>query len=77
MIGGIGQIVEVDESAFGKRKYNRGRVTTTKWVVGGICRNTKHIFLRVVERRDAQTLRQVIRDHVHVGTTLITDMWRG
>ena len=28
-IGGIGRIVEIDESKFGKRKYHRGR-----WVVG-------------------------------------------
>lgn len=76
-IGGAGQIVEVDESAFGKRKYNRGRVTKTRWVVGGIDRESKKCFLKIVEKRDSNSLLQVILENVEPGTTVITDMWRG
>lgn len=76
-IGGVGHTVEVDESVFGKRKYNRGRRTATKWVVGGIDRTTKKCFLTFVNRRDAVTLQNVIIDNVEVGTTIYTDMWRG
>jgi hypothetical protein len=35
-IGGPGKIVQLDESKFGKRKYNRGRHTDGHWVLGMI-----------------------------------------
>jgi hypothetical protein len=35
-IGGNGVIVEIDESKFGKRKYNRGHRVDGVWVVGGV-----------------------------------------
>lgn len=76
-IGGVGETVEVDESAFGKRKYYRGRITKIRWVVGGIDRRSKKCFLRLVDKRDSQTLGQVISDNVLPGTTVITDMWKG
>ena len=35
-IGAPGMEVQVDESAFGKRKYNKGHYVNTQWVFGGI-----------------------------------------
>ena len=35
IIGGPGVEVEIDESKFGKRKYNRGRQVEGHWVFGG------------------------------------------
>ena len=35
-IGGPGVEVQIDESAFGKRKYNCGHYVDTKWVLGGV-----------------------------------------
>ena len=34
-IGGHGEVVEVDESKFGKRKYHKGRRADGVWVFGG------------------------------------------
>ena len=35
-IGGENVEVQIDESAFGRRKYNRGHHVETKWVFGGV-----------------------------------------
>ena len=78
-IGGVGCIVEIDESKFGKRKYNRGRRVVGKWVLCGFCRTTGDCFL--VEctgnRRDHNTLITLIKEHVLPGTTILTDKWKG
>ena len=78
LIGGRGLTVEVDESKFGKRKYNKGRLVEGQWVVGGICRETKDIFLAVCRdnKRDADTLLDIIDRHVAKESIVITDCWR-
>ncbi|VDH94313.1 Hypothetical predicted protein [Mytilus galloprovincialis] len=73
--GGPGLIVEIDEAKFGKRKYNRGRVVEGNWVLGGICGETKEIFLMKVDKRDKDTLIPIIEQYVEKGTTIITDCW--
>ena len=50
-IVGDGMTVEVDESKFGRRKYNVCRVIEGQWVFGGICRQTKDFFLVPVASR--------------------------
>ena len=54
-IGGVGKIVEIDESKFGKRKYHRGRRVDGVWVFGGIERESRRCFLVSVEDRTAAT----------------------
>ena len=78
LIGGPGLTVEIDESKFGKRKYNKGRLVEGQWVVGGICRETKDVFLAVCpeNKRDTETLLDIIERHVHKDSTVITDCWR-
>uniref|UniRef100_A0A182IWX9 ISXO2-like transposase domain-containing protein n=1 Tax=Anopheles atroparvus TaxID=41427 RepID=A0A182IWX9_ANOAO len=79
MIGGLCTTGEIDETKITKRKSNVGRVNDShkEWLVGGICRETKGIFLIRVERRDSDTLMSVITENVLVGTRLATDCWRG
>lgn len=50
-IGGIGKIVEIDESKFRERKYNRGHKVEGQWVFGGYERVTGRIFMVAVDSR--------------------------
>ncbi|CAF0934340.1 unnamed protein product [Brachionus calyciflorus] len=76
-LGGKNSIVEIDESLFGKVKYNRGKDLRKKqvWVFGLIERNTKKCYVQVVKDRTAQTLLSVIYEHVLPGTIIYSDQW--
>ncbi len=50
-LGRPGKTVEIDESKFGKRKYNRGRLIDGHWVFGGIERGSNKSFMLVVPDR--------------------------
>jgi hypothetical protein len=65
-------IVEIDETAFGKRKYNRGRVRNTRWRIE---RKSRRMFAEMVERRDAATLLPILRDNVDFGSHIMSDRW--
>ena len=75
-IGGPGEIVEIDESKFGKRKYNVGRLIDGQWVFGGFCRNTRKSFMVPVRNRDRDTLLAIVKDRILPGTTIISDCWK-
>ncbi|EFX60123.1 hypothetical protein DAPPUDRAFT_19746, partial [Daphnia pulex] len=75
-IGGVGVVVEIDESKFGKRKYNRGKRVDGVWVFGGVERETGKCFLVVVQNRTATTLLAVIKEWIKPGTTIISDCWK-
>ena len=74
-IGGPGKTVEIDESKFGKRKNNKGCIVDGQWIFGGICRETKEMFLVSVEKRDKATLLPIIKEKIKEGTTIISDGW--
>ncbi|KFD49785.1 hypothetical protein M513_09252 [Trichuris suis] len=75
-IGGPGFIVEIDESLFSRTKDHHGRSYPQQWVLGGVCRETGQWLLVPVEDRTRDTLLPIIRDHVRLGTTIMTDRWR-
>ena len=73
-IGGPGDIIEIDESVFGRRQ---GPITKTRWVLWGICRRPKECLLKVVDKRNANAPNCAILDNLEPGTTIVTDMWCG
>lgn len=77
LIGGDGKVVEIDESALSKRKYNIGRGLEQVWVVGGICRITKECFFEITKKKDSATLDKIILDNVKEYSVIITDEWKG
>lgn len=75
-LGGDNCTVEIDESKFGKRKYNVGRVIEGQWVFGGICRESKNFFMVPVHQRNSETLLPIIKEKILPGTTIISDCWK-
>lgn len=65
IIGGIDDnsnpiVVEIDESVFCRRKYNRGRFREHQWVFTGIERMTNRMFLISVPNRNQEPLLRII-----------------
>ena len=77
-IGGPNKIIQVDESKFGRRKYNRGRRIDGHWVLGLIENNSEDFRLIICpdDIRDAATLIHIIKKHVQEGSEIRTDAWR-
>ena len=67
--------VEVDESAFHRRKYNVGLYRPTQWVLGGVDRQTRNIFLAAVPNRTADTFLPLLETFILPGSRILTDGW--
>ena len=75
-LGGDGCIVELDESALGrKRKYNRGYVRGSgiKWIFGMVDIQTGKCHIELVPDRSRVTLYPIIRRHIIRRTTIHSD----
>ncbi|KAM0679222.1 hypothetical protein BDAP_000089 [Binucleata daphniae] len=60
-IGGADIIVQVDESKFGKRKYNKGHKVDGVWVLGMVEKTEqRRIRLIAVENRNSNTLTSLL-----------------
>lgn len=76
-IGGEGIEVEIDETLFVKRKYNRGRMPRQLWAFGGIERVSKMCFIvpLVDKDRSAGTLIPIIKQYIRPGSVIYSDSW--
>jgi len=75
-LGGPGVNVYIDESKFGKRKYNKGHRVEGAWVFGGVD-DTRKVFALVVEKRNAKTLIPLIKKFIAKGSNIISDYHGG
>jgi transposase-like protein len=69
--------IEIDETHLYRPKVYRGLGLGDVWVVGGICRETKEVFVVRVDDRSQNTLDNIIRERVEPGSIIFTDGWRG
>ncbi|KAJ1526458.1 hypothetical protein ONE63_009591 [Megalurothrips usitatus] len=75
-LGGPNKIVEIDEAKFGKRKYHRGRMIEGQWIFGARERNSSKAFFIPVEKRDQNTLVNIIKENILPQSTIISDCWK-
>ncbi|KAF7685999.1 hypothetical protein CDIK_3252 [Cucumispora dikerogammari] len=64
-IGGFKCIIEIDEAALTKRKFERGRRVSTLWCVGGVSSVHKSFFFELTKKRDKKTLRTILDRHIN------------
>lgn len=64
MLCGVGVVVEIDECALVRRKYNRGHLVRTQWVFGGYEVCSKKSFLFEVENRTHEVLIPLIQQYI-------------
>ena len=70
-------MVEIDESKFGKRKYNRGHRVEGSWVFGAVeLTPERRCFAVVVPDRKAETLIPIIKAHIAPGSIIRSDYWK-
>ena len=77
-LGGVGKIVQIDESHFGKPKHHRGQTANARWVLGGVevrQNDTDPVkcFLEIVPDRTINTLIPIIQHYVLPHSTIWTD----
>ncbi|KAH9115851.1 hypothetical protein LEN26_012953 [Aphanomyces euteiches] len=74
-IGGVGSIVEIDETSLKKKsKYGRGTQHEDRWLFGGVDRETKKWFgVLTFNDRTRARLVPIIANHIREGTLIVSD----
>lgn len=74
--GGTGNIIEIDESKFGKRKYNKGHRVEGVWVFGAVERRSRRIFLIPIRKRTRNFLENIMFRFIHPYSIIYSDCWK-
>ena len=76
-IGGIGRIVQIDESVIYRAKHHRGHALfeQKKWMFGMYDVESKIGLILFVRDRSAATLLSLITTHIMPGTEIHSDQW--
>ncbi|CAD5207574.1 unnamed protein product [Bursaphelenchus okinawaensis] len=76
--GGMGKVVECDESVFGHTKYGKGQPNSTghTWVLGCVERGG-NVRSQIVPSRGKSVIHPILKRWILPDTTLITDEWKG
>ncbi|KCZ78562.1 hypothetical protein H311_00401 [Anncaliia algerae PRA109] len=73
-IGGKNCVIEVDESKFGRRKYNKGRVVEGIWILGMVERSPerKIILIPILDFRK-DNIHRLLKFYLHSDSIIYTD----
>lgn len=74
-IGGVGMIIEIDISKFGKRKCNQCQ-RLCQQVFNGIYHDLEECFLPMVENRSSETLMKIMNNKIQPGRTIYKNCWK-
>lgn len=74
-IGGPGIVVDIDETLFGKMKYEKGKSLSQIWVFGGVERGSKNYFIVPLEEPVSQNLMSLIQKYILPGTVIVSNRW--
>ena len=78
LIGGNDIVVEIDESKFGRRKYNKGHKVDGVWVLGMVEKTLeRRIKIIAIDERTKNSLNNVINNSVDSKSIIHTDCWKG
>ena len=69
---------QIDESIFGKKqKYHKGKYFKRTWLFGISDQKQHKCYIEAVEKRDSETLEEIILQHVKPTTkaTIVSDGW--
>lgn len=74
-IGGIGHVVEIDETCVGRRKNHKGRVRNQVWIFGAVDRSTGRFLMKKVQNRKSETLGNAIEQMIEQYSHIESDEW--
>lgn len=70
-IGGINQVIQVDEMSFANKRVN-GKTVSTQWIFGGVDSVSKNCFLVHVRERSKEKLLKCIETYVEPGSKILS-----